>query len=227
MLEEKKELSLNESLNSIIDVEIDTLDNMLNCLSDNEIMECIPIVKIAAGILKIHDSVKEKNKLRQTAEFLKQFKSGTIDCEKLKKMQEKINKGDKKAKEEIERIILLLNDFKDTFRSAMLGNLCRCYVNGTITYNLFYELTEVIERIQLSDIHFLKQINEGIIKDTVNWSYVPFNRLKSLGLIDTCPKGLYPIDPDDGYVRNEEMVSISPTGGHFCVFALDGINYNE
>lgn len=184
----------------------------IDSLLDDGLFKDLPVVNLLIGVKKTAQNLHDRNLLKQALNFIKEFNSGTINEEKLKNYKEKINSNPNKAEEDLGRVLIILNSNIELEKSKMLANLYRNYINGNIIWS---EFSEIIRQLFLSDINYLEKIYEGKIKNTVTHNLYAFNRLLSLGLINTSPKGLYPIDPEGSYSREEKFVQLSKIGGKF------------
>lgn len=194
-------------IEEIVEVGIDSV-------LDEGLLKDIPIVGFLVGTKNVVQNLQDRNLLNQTLQFIKEFNSGKIEKEKIEKYKTKLV-DTKQAEKELGRVLLILNSNIDIEKSKMLARLFRNYIDEKINWDEFCEFSEIIKNMFLSDIIIFKNIYCGKLKDTVNYALYPFDRLVSLGLINTSPKGLYPIDPEGSYSRQDKFVSISKIGGKF------------
>lgn len=207
-----------DAIGSLLEVGIDSI-------LDDGLFKEVPVVGVLVGIKKTAQNLHDRNLLKQTLQFIKEFNDGSVDIKKLEKYKKDIYNDAHKAENELGRVLLCLNSFVEVEKSKMLANLFKNYISEIISWNDFCEFSEIIKMMLVSDIYYLKSIYSGKIKDTVGQPLYPFNRLQSLGLIDTTPKGLKLIDPDASYVRYDKFVSMSRIGGKFYETAV--IKYNN
>lgn len=192
----------------------DIVEVGIDSVLDEGLLKDIPIVGFLVGTKNVIQNLQDRNLLNQTLQFIKEFNSGKIEKEKIEKYKKKLIDS-KQAEKELGRVLLILNSNIDIEKSKMLARLFRNYIDEKINWDEFCEFSEIIKNMFLSDINFFKNIYCGKIKDTVNYPLYPFDRLVSLGLINTSPKGVYPIDPEGSYSRQDKFVSISKIGGKF------------
>lgn len=204
--------SLFDSSKEIIS---DLLEVGIDSVLDEGIFKDIPLVGLLIGIKNTAQNLHDRNLLRQTLQFIKEFNDETIDIKRLEKYKNNICNNPHKAEEELGRVLLILNSTIELEKSKMLANLFKNYILEIISWDEFCEFSEIINMMLINDINYLKMIYIGKIKDTVGYPLYPFGRLESLGLINTAQKGLYPIDPDGSYVRIDKFVSMSKIGGKF------------
>lgn len=158
----------------------------------------IPIVGMLIGAAKTGQNLHDRNLLRQTLEFIKAFNAGTIDQKKLDAYRKKIKENPKKAEGELGRALILLNQNVDIYKSRILGNLYRHFVLADITWDDFCELSDVTNRMFVSDIELLRKIQSGEITESKMCEGYRVERLSAVGLIDA--------------IQNEIMFSTS--GGY-------------
>ena len=197
-----------EIISDLVEVGIDSV------LDDGLIKE-IPVVGLLIGIKKTTQNIQDRNLLSQTIQFIKKFNDGTIDANKLEKYKKDIYNNSHKAEKELGRVLLYLNNNIELKKSEMLASLFKNYIMEVISWDEFCEFAEIIKMMLISDIDYLKIIYKGKIKDTIGYPLYPFDRLESLGLINTTPKGLRLIDPEGSYVRYDRFVTMSKIGGKF------------
>ena len=160
------------------------LDNIILSISDNEVLKEIPVVKTLYSIGKVGAAIHEKNLLRKTLIFITCFNSKTIKPKKLEKYKKRIKEKPQYVQEELGRVLLILNKILDDSKAQILANLYRNYVEEEITWDDFCEMTDITERLFLTDISALLKgyENSGLnIGDVENYH---LDRLISLGLFE-------------------------------------------
>ncbi len=157
------------------------IDDFIN----NEKLNKIPIVNTIVAVLKVGKDIHDRNLLRQTLTFIKEFNSGNISKDKLVAYKSTIENNPKKCEEELGRILLLLNNFIDIKKSIMLSRIFKAYINEKINWNIFCDYAEVINRLFMEDIEILLKIHncEKIELNGINIKY-KIGRLNSLGIIN-------------------------------------------
>ena len=157
------------------------IDDFIN----NEKLNKIPIVNTIVAVLKVGKDIHDRNLLRQTLTFIKEFNSGNISKDKLVAYKSTIENNPKKCEEELGRILLLLNNFIDIKKSIMLSRIFKAYVNEKLNWNIFCDYAEVINRLFMEDIEILLKIHncEKIELNGINIKY-KIGRLNSLGIIN-------------------------------------------
>lgn len=208
--------NFNDSLFEIpTDIFEDLTEIGIDSILKDSLLKELPIVKALVSIKKLGQNIHDRNALIQILTFIKELNTGIIDKEKLKKYRMEINSNKQKCEKELGRVLILLNGTIETQKSQMLANLFRNYINEYINWEEFCEYSEIIRTMFVQDIKFLKEIYIGKIKDTLNCDISPINRLISLGLIDSSPKGTWLIDPNGGYFREEKFLMVTDIGNKF------------
>lgn len=77
-----------DSIGDIVELGIDSL-------LDDGVFKDILIVNMLIGVKKTYQNIHDRNLLKQTLTFIKQFNSGTINEEKLSKYKEMMNTDSK------------------------------------------------------------------------------------------------------------------------------------
>lgn len=145
----------NETIDAIQDFSEASIDAVL----DDPVINNIPIVKTVAGLCKTGLNLKERNFVRQTLIFLKQFNDGTISEEKLKKHREKLENDPKTAEKELHVVISFLSNNIEDNLSKISAKLYSAYVKGGLSWEKFAELIEVNRRMFVDDYKELILLN--------------------------------------------------------------------
>lgn len=196
---------LGKSLgNEIIDFTEDTVDTLI----ENETIKNIPIAGAIIGFIRLGIAIHEKNLLKQTLEFINEFNAGNIDKDKLNEYKEEIKSNPKKAEKKLGRCLIILNSTIEPIHSRMLGHLFKSYVNRSINWDEFVELSDAVHRVFIRDIQHLRKIyeqNAELIEVNEEEAYCNF-RLQSLGFL-TSLTGIYPSDVKPGIDPNIFVLS--------------------
>lgn len=205
--------------NDSIDIIEDYTEIGIDSFVEEGILKEIPIVKSIVSVLKIGKNVHDRNLLRQTLTFIKEFNSGNISKDKLVEYKSTIENNPKKCEEELGRVLILLNNYIDTEKSIMLASLYRAYINKIINWNEFCEFSEIINRLFIQDIQILKGIKDRNI-DIMNNHEDEFRieRLYSLGLIGLSFNLVTYDDLKNGHINSGR--NISPLGRKLCEIIL-------
>lgn len=173
---------LGESLG---DTGADLAEIAIDTVIKDGVLRDIPVVGAIVGFCRAGISIRERNLLKQTLEFINSFNSGTINSEKLEEYRCEIRSNPKKAEKELGRCLLIMNASIETVHSRLLGRLFNSYVKGAISWNKFVELSDAAQRLFVEDIRHLKEIDrkpDEYVSVSIEQAYNYF-RLQSLGLL--------------------------------------------
>lgn len=199
--------------NDSVDIIGDYLEIGIDSFIEKGILEEMPVVKSIVAVLKIGKNVHDRNLLRQTLTFIKEFNSGNISKDKLVEYKSTIESNPKKCEEELGRVLILLNNYIDTEKSIMLARLYKAYINKNINWNEFCEYSEIINRIFIQDLKILKDIYKGVIVDDKGANKFRIERLYSTGLIGWNPKVMFSFGEQE---ITENKVNINCIGRKFA-----------
>lgn len=113
MLKDKngtKELTEANSIafNNFHDIFKEFIENEMDDIISNKTLRNIPVFNLVESVIQTGNALWRANLLKQTAAFISEFNSHKINQESLEKYRESI-KNDKNKKEELERVMLILN----------------------------------------------------------------------------------------------------------------------
>lgn len=155
----------------------------IDSLLEEGLYKDLPVVSLLIGIKNTAQNLYDRNLLKQTLYFIKEFNNGTIDKENLEKYKKKISEDKSKAERELGRVLLILNNILDTQKSIILANFYRNYINERISWEDFCELSEVLRMLFIKDLEVLENISKNNISEKDQIELYPIERLNSLGLI--------------------------------------------
>lgn len=125
--------SFRKSLfNSSKEVIGDITELGIDSILDDGIFKDLPVVNLLIGVKKTAQNLHDRNLLKLTLNFIKEFNSGTIDEKRLNQYRNDISSDDKKAESELGRVLIILNSMIELEKFSMLANLFRNYINGNI-----------------------------------------------------------------------------------------------
>ena len=205
--------------NDSVDIIGDYMEIGIDSFIEKGILKEIPFVKSIVSTLKIGKNIHDRNLLKQTLTFIKEFNSGNISKDKLVAYKSSIENNPKKCEEELGRILILLNNYVDREKSIMLARLYKSYVMQEINWHEFCEFSEIINRLFIQDIQILKGIKDKNI-DIMNNREDEFRieRLYSLGLIGLSFNSVTYGDLKNGHINSGR--NISPLGRKLCEIIL-------
>ena len=188
----------------------------IDSLLDDGVFKDLPIVSMQVGVKNTYQNIHDRNLLKQTLTFIKQFNSGSINQEKLNKYRDMLNTDSKKAEKELGRVLIILNSTIDMEKSQMLANLYKSYINEKINWNQFCEFAEIIKMLFLNDFNIIDLIYKHQITDSGIEIY-PIDRLTSLGIVNTVMKTI--MISSNTSSKSDKYVNLTTIGQKFyeCV----------
>lgn len=189
----------------------------IDSLLDDGVFKDLPIVSMLVGVKNTYQNIHDRNLLKQTLTFIKQFNSGSINQEKLNKYRDMLNTDSKKAEKELGRVLIILNSTIDMEKSQMLANLYKSYINEKINWNQFCEFAEIIKMFFLNDFNIIDLIYKHQITDTSGIEIYPIDRLTSLGIVNTVMKTI--MISSNTSSKSDKYVNLTTIGQKFyeCV----------
>lgn len=210
------------------DIVADYAEIGLDALLDNEVLKEIPVVKTLSSICKIGYNLHERNLIKQTLTFVKEFNSGSISQEKLTEHRKKLEENPKEAEEELGRILIILGKHVEQLQSQVLGSFYASYVKGAISWEKFCELSEANRRMFISDYQVLFEaaINGGLKMQHKRLYQV--DRLISLGLLQNQNRlgGNFrfgPVDPSEEQNDKPNDIIVTSFGETFYNNSLSAL----
>lgn len=185
----------------------------IDSLLDDGFFKAIPIVNVLVGIGKTAQNIHDRNLLKQTLVFIKTFNAQNINQEKLAKYKEAISENQKKAEDELGRVVIILNTTLEVAKSKLLAKIFESYVEEIISWDKFCELSDVITRLFLADVDLLIKIFNKDILDTTQCFGYQVDRLISIGLVDATTKS---VSIGESSSRTDRYVLTSNLGNLFC-----------
>lgn len=210
LMDSFSETLFNENLQ---DVGIDILDISLSGIFEMELLDEIPVVKTLSAIVKTGYQFRSRNLIRQTLVFIKELNDGIANEEEKERVATKIQAGGKEAQEEIERILLILESNLEIEKSQILARFTLAYVRELIDVSEYYESTDILTRLYLSDIPLLLDVYNKVVEDSVGEELYRIDRLNGMGLITKSLKRI-------GSGREDSDIKITTIGRVFCRFGL-------
>lgn len=187
----------------------DILEIGIDALLENEALKTLPFVNTVVGLCKVGVNLHERNLLRQTAAFITAVNNGTIDPEKLEQHRVALEEDPRRAEKELGRVLIILGNQVDVYQSRVLGSFYRAFLQGSISWDKFCELSEANSRMFSADYAVLLKIHEPMgflspAKDTYQ-----IDRLVSLGLLKSTSVSRSEIENLISY-QNETMQITTP-----------------
>lgn len=189
-----KETLLDPAISNMGEALTDIAELGLDAVLQDGLLKDIPVFGTIAALCKTGLNLRERNFIRQTASFILSFNQDTISEDKLCAYRQELEKNPKKAEKELGRVILLLDRLLEEKQAKTLGGFYRSYVNDSISWEKFVELSEVNDRMFFGDYAELDSIARKPIKQDEEVSekrmYI-IQRLESLGLVTENRSRLY------------------------------------
>ena len=160
-----------------------------------------------------------QNLLKQTIKFINTFNDKSISQEKIKKYRQKLQAHPKYAEEELGRVIILLNSNVELKKSELLGKFYRAYVDETINWDTFCELSDITSRLFVSDLRLLYDIYHSHVSDTSQCPVYKADRLIALGLLDSATKSLT-IGSNPTGSQTQRFIQVNTLGKLYCQLSL-------
>lgn len=146
--------NLKDIGDNIIELGIDSI------LKDG-LLKDIPIVNTIVSTCKFGKNIHDRNLLKQTLIFIKEFNSNSRTekaQQSIIKYKERLNSDPKKVEEELGRVMIILNRNIDNIKTCILAKLYLSYIQEEISWDEFCDLSEVNEKMFTIDINILKDI---------------------------------------------------------------------
>lgn len=222
MLKDKngtKELTEANSIafNNFHDIFKEFIENEMDDIISNKTLRNIPVFNLVESVIQTGNALWRANLLKQTAAFISEFNSHKINQESLEKYRESI-KNDKNKKEELERVMLILNRNIDIEKSKILARIFCSYINEEIEWELFCEFTDITERLFLMDLESISLLSkkEYVIVDSIDYDS-RFERIHSLGLTEKT-KETFIVDIEDGEHVEKDIILLNYLGKLYTGF---------
>lgn len=175
---------------------------------DNSRLKAIPIANFIIGGHKTYDSIKEYNFKNKLINFFKGFIDNSVTDEEIKKHLEEINKNPQNHKQ-IHQYILEYIEMNTSNQNLRFGILYNAFFNKKITKELFFELTEINQRLLEPDLQLLLEFKD--VNQVKKCDYKG-DRLTSLGLLK---KKVIDFG-DDSTLKVDDNYNLSEFGFKLC-----------
>jgi len=187
---------------------LDVAELGIDSLLDDGVFKSIPVVSVLVGFGKTAQNIHDRNLLKQTIKFINTFNEKSISQEKLNKYR----------KEELGRVIILLNSNVDLKKSEILGKFYRAYVEESINWDIFCEVSDITSRLFMVDLQLLYDIYDLKVTDTSQCLSYKVDRLIALGLLDSATKSIV-IGNSTGS-QTQRYIQVNELGKLYCQLSL-------
>lgn len=188
------------------------IDNML----EDGLLKDVPIVSTICALAKFGSSIRERNLLKQTLNFINEFNQCGVSSDKIDQYRQKLQSNPKLSEKEIGRVLILLERQIDTIKSRFLARFFAAYINKDIDWDKFCELHDILERLFVSDIDKLNLAYENNGIDANQEIMYRHDRLLSIGLLKNQNRiGSNAFISTNGS-ESEKLMVVSEIGATFC-----------
>ena len=163
---------VKQSIKDISEVGIDSV-------LEEGVLRDIPIIGTVTALCRTGINIKERNFIKQTVCFIREFNEQTISEEKYYKHKKMLEENSDYAEKELGIVIMFLVDNIEEELSKIAARIYAAYINKTIDWEDFSELIEANKRMFIHDYKVLLSIND-VHGQTEKYRY---GRLIGLGLI--------------------------------------------
>lgn len=178
--------SLNNFLETSVDLSVDYAETALDYFCDTELIKNVPIIGTLIGLGKLAFSINTCNMLRNYCTFLAKVKEKNISVEALEKHKRELENNPKQMQRELEILLVYLDKYKESEKAKYMGNIYLAFLNNSpfgINWDQATIFFEILDRILISDIEDLKKMmHEGAHSKNFN-DHSGLLRLSALGLI--------------------------------------------
>lgn len=144
-------------IDSIKDISIDFAEKSIDSLTDNTLINEIPVVKSIVAIYHGVRALNEQRLIKNTIAFIQEINKQDCNVKKIEKYKKKIFKSEKRYKDELERILMILDKEIETKKTIYLARLFSALINQHICLQIFTEYSEILDRLLIGDIQILLQ----------------------------------------------------------------------
>lgn len=217
------------------------LDYVLeNCLNETlssqltPVLDDIPLIKWAIAGKKVFATIRDRLFVYKALTFIKEFQTGVVPQQEIEKRRLALENHEAWVERELEIIIATVDNSNRVDKMAILAEIYRCYLHGSIKFSMFDDLCSITENIFLGDIIQIKADYESEQSEkkrsqakgegvhVITWvRYLErVGRLHALGLMRISAK------PKNTTQRDTDLIEyqLSVTGRKFAEI-LDNINF--
>lgn len=212
--------AFNESIfDTSIDICSSIADMGLECLEESSILSSIPYINLVYKATKGVLSIQNYFSVHRFLKFVYEFNAKTIPVQKIEKYKKKLKNKPAFANQELGRLLQLIDKLVDDKKLIILGKLFHSWVCEDITLDQMVELTEITDRIFITDLKVLINAyeNNGLNIEEVDLYHI--DRLIPLGLMENKNRiggdmVLRDIDSDN----NDKDIILTELGKLYCKF---------
>ena len=154
----------------------------LDTITENEIIKEIPVVSTVVSVYKIGHTLRERAYLKKLYVFLREIENGEVGEEEIERYLQRITKNKHNAQNELEYVLALLDRILSEQKTKLFAKLYLAYVVQDIDWNMFCQISELIDRFLPGDVDCLNQtvLNNDSRSELAS---VALQRLQGLGVV--------------------------------------------
>jgi hypothetical protein len=145
---------------TFIDVAEIGIDSVLN----EGLFQEVPILKTLICAKNVFLNIRDRNFLKQTLVFIQALNKHELTVEQLQEHRSKLEKNPKWAEKELGRVMVLLDRMIENTKAKMLAAFYTAYIKQEISWEVFCDLSDVIDRMFSQDTSVLYVIESTQIK---------------------------------------------------------------
>ena len=220
-------LSDSESEETIKVIKSKALDIGIDSVLDSGLIDEIPIIGTIYHFGKFAQNIHDRNLMRQTIAFIKEFHSGECNAESLQNYKDRLKIEPGFAEKELGRVLILLNKNIDIEKTQYMARFYLAYINKSFTWDVFCELCDIVDRMFLADVVLLRDIYyaEGVeLHTSISYKH---DRLLSNGLLQNLNRisgNLFMTATDSNNSPDEKLMVLTEIGKKFCQYAFENID---
>ena len=174
---------VGELLDMVEDKGVETLDFMIDKITESKYFDGFPIVSHLLCLIKVVMVIPNYLYAKKTWAFLEGLKSRNMDCDTFSKAMKELNQNSEKFEEEL---LFQIEKAENTDKAKLLGYFTRLFALRSISYENYLFYINVINNMQLT---FLQRFSD-MYTDFSNLKNTTFyNILNAQGLIvNTTPQ---------------------------------------
>ena len=158
----------------------------LDSIMEEGLLKDIPFISTAISIYRIGKTIHDRQYVKKLAIFIDEINKSAADETRLEDYREKFHNNDKFRCKELEYVMVLIDRYIGLEKPRMFAKLYLAYLDEKITWILFAEYAEILDRLLSSDIeclHFM--CRDGVTRvDDKNVSVESILRLSAVGFVE-------------------------------------------
>lgn len=184
------ELISTELRKTSLDLSIEYMEIGIDHFFESEIIDKIPVLKQIKQLYDIGSYFKQRRFVKNLAIFLREYSVNSVDEKKRKGFLQSLE-DEKKRVKIIDYVMVYLDTIKTDEKVLLFAKLFKRYVEGTLDWEKFCLLAEIIEKAHYYDLKRLLWLYKLYLQKgdaTLNLKdgsdVSSYKRLESLGIVD-------------------------------------------